>query len=160
MLITQLLSTSKVNFPNILLYKKIFAAHLERQRPIYNADIDETAGSGLKFNPVFRFSPYSTKLICDKEDITTPPCVVLQQHRGEMNWMHYGVGFLVIGYKTGVVSYASCFRVHHRLYLTSLQNTLPIPSYQGDIHPIRYWWSPGIKVPYSLSGIIPFSLFL
>lgn len=131
----------------------MLSAHLERQRPIYNAEIDESAAE-LKFNPVFRFSPYSTKLICDRVDITTHPSATLQQFRNELNWMHYGVGFLIIGYKTGIVSYSSCFRVHQRLYLTSLQNTLPIPSYEGDIEPVRYWWSPGIKVPYCLAGTL------
>eukprot|EP00026_Physarum_polycephalum_P018680 Phypoly_transcript_20352.p1 GENE.Phypoly_transcript_20352~~Phypoly_transcript_20352.p1 ORF type:complete len:126 (+),score=12.11 Phypoly_transcript_20352:290-667(+) len=62
------------------------------------------------------------------------------------------------------------FPLHQRLYLSSLQNTLPIPSYEGDIEPVRYWWSPGIQVPYCLAeilgkedsreGIIPLTLLL
>lgn len=123
---------------------------MERQRPVYNATIPGSAP--LKCNPVLRFSSHSSKLLCDKTNIITPPSASVSQCRADLNWVHQAAGFLIIGYKNGLVSYASCFRVHQRLYLTSLQNTLPIPSYQGDLQPVKYWWSPAIQVPYNLSG--------
>lgn len=123
---------------------------MERQRPIYNPLIPDNAP--LKCNPVFRFSSHSGRLLCDKTDIITPPSASVSKCRSDLNWIQTAVGVLVIGYKNGLVSYASCFRVHQRLYLTSLQNTLPIPSYEGDLHPIKFWWSPSIQVPFNLSG--------